>query len=150
MADIPVWNGDYEKLPPEGTIFLFEDKRYRWDPCPCGCERPIVTDISTEVTDEAMTILVRGTDPGDPRLKLLLEIGATPKEIANAMKAGSPTSGEMLRDLMAKDPVGKGLVTEERLEKLLFMASMPEALVTLLESLGDEFTDDSNPGGIFN
>lgn len=138
---VPVWDGNTEVLPPEFDLFLYKGKQYLWHKCDCAnprCKRPLAVLAETGLCDPIMTIRIRGKDQGEPEAMLLVKIGATSNEIADAIEKGSPTSVEMFDAYMAMDPVGHRLVSQQDLDALIEVATMPLFLRDMLYALGDE------------
>lgn len=152
------WNGDPKVLPPMEELFIYKGQTYYWERCPCGnpeCKRP------TAYTEDghksrSMTLRVRGEDTGFIEITILLKIGATIEEIADAIdNEGDKGLKALLDRKMAEDPFEKGLITPEELNGLM-QAAMIEAsglgsVLRMLGSLSGDGTNGpnlgNNPGG---
>lgn len=130
MSDqLPEWDGKLENLPALGTMFLYKEKRYRLEICDCGCGKVSAIDLAEEDFDLPMTIRVRGDKQGNPLTQLLITLGKTSHEVADAFEAnGLPGWLTMRESLLALDPVGHGLITRKALFEAQFAIALEMGL----------------------
>jgi hypothetical protein len=85
QSNVPEWRGDPKKLPPEGQLFVYKDRTYRWQSCSWSYDRTIFRPVAYNQkgsVDRRMTILIRGDDPGDVVLLVLMQFGECPESLA--------------------------------------------------------------------
>lgn len=124
--DIPVWDGNANKLPEPEKLFEFEGETYVWLHCDCGepsCARPTAYPAGEANESAKLTVLLRGTDQGYAPADVVarsdvvtlrefadaLETGVGLKEVFQKVRSAIPTKAEELevwltqRDLTNED-----------------------------------------------
>lgn len=83
MTKLVVWDGNLDKLPESEIPFLYKDKEYYWEMCPCGCDKPLgFLGNEVEKRDFEMTVRLRGVDQADPIATVLVKLGLMEELIA--------------------------------------------------------------------
>lgn len=120
LNGMPVWDGDPAHLPEAGELYVYRGKKYLWMPCPCGepqCKRPLGYSEGGEI-DTAMTIRLRGNDPGFSAIKMLIKVGASATEIADTYEAKGKQGLAALFNSKVDNAIAEGLTTKKELDTL--------------------------------
>lgn len=72
-SELPVWDGDPEKLPEKGKKFIYKGQKYIWKSCKCGCGRPQAFKNGSKSRE--LTIRLRGVNQGDQMEDVITKFG---------------------------------------------------------------------------
>ena len=136
MTDLFLWDGNPSELPEVGEPFIYNGKKYVWEMCTCGCEKPLGF-LANEVEnhDFEMTVRLRGQEQGHPLLSVLVKLGKMEEVIRTH---GNPHAiGKILNDYLRKIGVGSPGDFDKNVEHFASKGiSIEELYLALNQALG--------------
>lgn len=123
------WDGKPKNLPPEGEVFIYNNKACYWTKCPCGCKRPLVLSENGQ-RDYGLTLMARGENVGIIEVEILELLGYSREEIIQILESGNIEDVQKMIDTkMILDPDGTRKIIGDFLK-----SKITEVLGNILDS----------------